>query len=428
MENFRALVVGAGVGGPVLAYWLGKAGAQVTMIERGSSLPASGQGLDFDGPSKEIVRRMGVLEDMKAKRTNETGFAFVDDKGKNVAVIDGMGEGGVTSEIEVMRGDMVKILCKAANQFDNVNILYNRTVQNIIHDPDKVTVTFSDGESAEYDAVIGADGLHSKTRQLAFGKEKSAAAVRFRPTWVGFCSMPLEEGDGARALVQHAPGGRIVFWRPLDGKRASVYLMVFRKDKELEHGMRQGLQAQKEVLRKEFSDVGGLAPRCVREMMSAHDLWAGQLAQVHLDKWSRGRCALIGDAAYACSPLAGAGTHLAILGAYHLAGELSKNPQNPVAAMEAWENRVRPHIDQEQKILFGGYAQNLLQPQTRLGISLLRSGSKAVAWAFPKIYRSGPESEEQQVKFPSGFFPSYPEMDPEGGKPTPWTSPYNFPN
>lgn len=419
MENFRALVVGAGVGGPVLAYWLGKAGAQVTMIERGSSLPNSGQGLDFDGPSKEIIRRMGVLEDMKAKRTNETGFAFVDDEGKNVAKIDGVGETGVTAEVEVMRGDMVKILCNAANQFDNVRILYNRTVQNVIQDPDKVTVTFSNGEIAEYDAVIGADGLHSKTRQLAFGKEKSAAAVRFRQTWIGFCSMPLEDGDGRRALVQHAPGGRIVFWRPLDEKRASVYLMVFRKDKELEHEMHQGPQAQREALRKEFSSVGGLAPRCVRAMMSSNDLWAGQLAQVHLDKWSKGRCALIGDAAYACSPLAGAGTHIAIIGAYHLAGELSRNPQNPAAAMEAWESRVRPYIVQQQKILLGGYVQNLMQPQTRLGISILRLGSKAFAWVFELLFRSDPESQEQQVKFPSGFFPGYTGMDPESGKTTP---------
>jgi len=163
---------------------------------------------------------------------------------------------------------------------------------------------------------------------------------------------------------------------------SSVYLSHFHDD---DPSVRQAedtgdIQMQKEAFAKLFTGLGWEVPRVIEQMMRAENFYFDQIMQVKLQKWSQNRVVLLGDAAYAPSPLTGQGTLLAILGAYVLAQELSRNPNDESAAFEKYEKRLRSYVENAQSIPLGGYAPYMLNPQTSWGIWLFRTITSFVSW------------------------------------------------
>src|SRR3954463_15782837 len=112
-RSLKILICGGGVAGPALAYWLARGGHRVVVVERFPALRATGAQVDLRGQGIEAVRRMGLLDAVRSKLVDEAGVAFVDNRGRTRATImantSGRGRQSLTSEYEIMRGDLVRI-------------------------------------------------------------------------------------------------------------------------------------------------------------------------------------------------------------------------------------------------------------------------------------------------------------------------------
>ena len=381
----RVLIVGGGIAGPVVAFWLAKAGFRVTLLERSRDPTKIGQGIDLRGPALEIVRRMGLESEVRSRTTHEQGFAFVDDDGKLIAALGTAAEGGttLTQEIEIMRSELAAILAAAADAHENVTFKYGCTVTEIRQSERCVTVVLSDSDKAEdFEFVVGADGLRSKVRELVWDTQAKKDSYRpFEDNYCAYFSIPSHEDDFPYSRVQHARGGRSILIRPVNKEKSSAYLLFRRLSTELESTLRKPMEAQKAAVAEIFADFPGLGGRALQGMKDTMDFYFDRATQIKLSKWSNGRCVLVGDAAYSPSPLTGQGTTLAIVGSYVLAGELADCPLDPNAAFSGYEERLRDYVKEAQSVPLGGIVTKLVLPMTEWGIWVLRTVFWLFAWS-----------------------------------------------
>lgn len=242
-----------------------------------------------------------------------------------------------------------------------------------------MTATLSDtNQPEEYTAIIGADGVASRVRNLTFDKAAIENCFKQTDTYVAYFSMEVDpKHQTTYSVGQHANKGRIIWVRPIDrtGSRASGYLIVTTTDAaDLQHAARYGtVEQQKALLEKRFQGVGGIAARTLQGMRESQDFYFTRVVQVRLDSWHSGRCALVGDAAYCPSPLTGQGTTMALIGSYVLAGELAANPEDPAAAFANYRKKFEGFVQEHGSIPLGGRAPKLAAPQSDLGIWVFRS-------------------------------------------------------
>lgn len=302
------LIVGGGPAGSVTAFWLAKAGFRVTVAERATDKFAYGQGIDITGPAAEICRKMGLDEKIRSRTTGESGFAILNDQGKDIAALGTAGHTGedggkqsftLTQEIEIMRGDLTQIFADAARAFPDVTYRHGCTVSDLEQSEKNVTVTLSDtGKAEEFAAVIGADGLRSKTRGFMFANSNQDVLKPVGHQYIAYFSMPGEEGDMPNARLQHAPGGRSIVIRPAnkEGTRSSCYAGVTNPSPKLEAVLGQPQELQKAAMAEMLEGFSGIGPRALREMKAAKDFYFERIAQIKIPRWYQGRCALVGDA------------------------------------------------------------------------------------------------------------------------------------
>jgi 2-polyprenyl-6-methoxyphenol hydroxylase-like FAD-dependent oxidoreductase len=386
----RILVVGGGPAGATAAFWLAKAGFEVTVAERSTDKFAYGQGIDITGPAVKIVQKMGVYDTIKWKVTGEAGFAFLDDNGDVIAAVgtaeNENGKGlSLTQEIEIMRGDVTQILADRAKESQRVNYRYGCTVAELRQTADCVTAVFSDtGRAEDFAAIIGADGIMSRTRKLAFPQDVLKDCYKGQDQYTAFFSIPHQPEDVPNARVQHAAGGRAVLIRPtniVSPERSSCYIIDTGLSPPLQQALTQSTDEQKVLFAKNFSDFpSNTGDRVLQGMWEAKDFYLAQTAQIKLPKWSHGRVVLTGDAAYCPSPPTGMGTVLAILGSYIIAGEMASNRDDPAAAFAKYEERLRTYVEKAQYVPLAGFLPRLGNPQSRLGVRVLRFVFWLIAW------------------------------------------------
>lgn len=386
----RILIVGGGPAGATAAFWLAKAGFHVTVAERSMDKFAYGQGIDITGPAVKIVQKMGVYNEIKSKVTGESGFAFLDDDGGVIASVgtasDENGKGlSLTQEIEIMRGDVTKILADRAKASERVEYRFGCTVTEIRHSEDYVTAVLSDtGRAEDFAVVVGADGIMSRTRKLAFPQEVVNDCYKGQDQYTAFFSIPHQPEDVPNARVQHAPGGRAVLIRPtsiVSPERSSCYIIDTGCSPELQQALTKSTEDQKALFARNFANFPlNIGDRVLQGMWNAKDFYLAQTAQIKLSKWSCGRVVLTGDAAYCPSPPTGMGTVLAILGSYIIAGELASNPDDPAAAFEKYEERLRAYVEKAQYVPLAGLLPKIGNPQSVSGIRVLRFVFWVIAW------------------------------------------------
>ncbi|KAK4495523.1 hypothetical protein PRZ48_013855 [Zasmidium cellare] len=402
----RVLVVGGGPAGSTAAFWLAKAGFDVQVAELSSVAPY-GQGIDVTDEAVAVVRGMGVLDTIKANTTGETGFALLDDQAREIGSLgrnpSEAKEKGISpsQEIEIMRGTLTKILVDAAKA-QNVQYRYGCTVSSIDQHAGGVTVKLSDSESPEdFTAIIGADGVASQTRKLSFPASANANPFVQTDTYCAYFSMEADRQTRVPySRLQHADKGRAIWIRPIDaeGKKVSCYFIVTSPNNaKLQDIARPGATQgeRKAFLEELYHDMDGVKQEAVRGMHQSTDFYFSRIVQVALPTWHEGRCGLVGDAAYCPSPLSGQGTTLALIGGYMIAGELAANPADPAAAFEEYQRKFQGYVKEEGSIPLGGKAPAIFEPQSRLGLWILRT-------AFWGITRSGlPQLLENLPSFQS---------------------------
>lgn len=377
MSKLRILVSGASVAGPALAYWLVRAGCNVTVVERAPCLRSEGQGIDIRDSARDVVKRMGIFDLIRDKSSHEEGIQFVDGQNRCFARfgVDTSGKGdSMTSDVEILRGELAGILFDVTK--DDVSYIFGDMVESMEETDKEVAVHFANSTpTTAFDLVVAADGIGSKIRAMTFGNEQSH--FRSLNSYVSYFSIPPSSTDTMWSRVHWIKGGRSIVLRPdnVGRTRAFLSLTAYEKSDErlsqLEKASREGVSAQKALLQEFFQDADWETSRILKGMHESEDFYMQHIAQVRLNRWSRGRVAVVGDAGYAPSPFSGMGTSLAFLGAYVLAGEISRQPNNIAGALESYENILRPHVESIQKLAPG--IPWIVNPQSTLGVRVLQT-------------------------------------------------------
>jgi 2-polyprenyl-6-methoxyphenol hydroxylase-like FAD-dependent oxidoreductase len=366
VEN--VLISGASIAGPALAHWLGRRGIRAVVVEKAPSRRTGGYTIDLRGKAIDVAERMGVLEGVRAAKTEISGVAMVDAEGRAVA---GFGTGLIAPEersLEILRGDLVELLHEAA---PDAEYRYGDSIKSLEQQGDRVAVEFESGGSESFDLVVGADGLHSKTRSLAFGPERPYR--RFLNSYVCIATVPNHLGLKGEARLFNTPGRVSTLYHTPRAEGAKA-LLLYRTPAESEID-RESPAAQRRRLREVFAGMGWETDRILADLDDAPDFYFDSVTQIHMGAWSKGRVTLLGDAGYCPSPMSGQGTSLALVGAYVLAEELAAH-DDPGPALAAYERRMRPYVAANQAIAAPGL--DFLVPASAFAIRarnlMLKSG------------------------------------------------------
>lgn len=359
MAQPTILISGAGVAGPALAHWLSDNDYRVVVIELANGIRPGGQTVDLRGAGRDVVARMGLLDQTIERSMDQRGIAWVRADGTRraempVAAFDG---NGVVSKLEILRGDLVDVLYEATEK--RVEYRFGTRVSALEQDDDGVDVTLSDGSRLRVDLVVGADGPHSAVRGLVFGPEERF--VKPLGGYHAWFTAPDTAGLDGWYLMHQAPGGLNASMRPSHDPSVAKAGLAFRSE-PLTYD-RRDLDQQRKLLADRFAGVGWHAPELVSAAGVADDFYFDAFAQVHMDEWSSGRVTLVGDAGYCASPLSGMGTALALVGGYVLAGELGQAGDGLAitrvrGALDRYAALMRPYVDKCQELPAGidGYA------------------------------------------------------------------------
>ena len=372
------LISGAGIAGPALAYWLGTSGHDVTVVERADAVRPGGQAVDLRGAGRTVIERMGVLDRVRSVALDQRGVAWVDARGRITASmpVDAFDGEGIISEIEVLRDDLADVLHDATRA--RVEYVFGDTVTDLRQDDDGIDVTFEHAPPRRFGLVIGADGLYSPIRRLAFGADAGLHPLGCAMAWF---SAPPTDLDGWY-LMHNAPGGRVASLRPGRTPAASKAGLGLRVDAGT--ALPRDVDGQRALLSRAFAGVGWKAPMLVDAMATAGDFAFTAVAQVRLPRWSRGRVALVGDAAACPTPLTGLGTSVALVQAYVLAGELARARGDHRAAFESYEALARPYVTTAQQLPPGGV--NGYAPRSAVAIRLRTASMRAMThWPMRPI-------------------------------------------
>jgi 2-polyprenyl-6-methoxyphenol hydroxylase-like FAD-dependent oxidoreductase len=352
----RVLISGAGVAGPSLAYFLGKIGAHVTVFEKAPALLPHGQNIDVNGSALAVMEKMGLLEELYRNNTTEKGTIFIDPKGRSFApfpVRDGMRS--FTAATEILRGDLSLICYKASKKFPPVKYCFSTTIKQVLqNDGNIVKVETSNGDVQEYDLLVAADGQWSRVRKQCFPTD--SVQIVDKGMYAVYFTIPRVSEDNDWWNIYQAGRSRIITTRPdPHGTVRAMFTIMPTTESQKKiwsETARRDRATKNELLRQEFSDAGWQAVRLLREMEEAPDFYFHKIEQIKMSQWSNNRVVCLGDTAYAPTPLTGAGANLALLGAYVLAGELSKAKDGGdlSAALIAYETAFRPFVEETQQI------------------------------------------------------------------------------
>ncbi|KAI0406884.1 hypothetical protein F4802DRAFT_80532 [Xylaria palmicola] len=389
MAPLKVLISGAGIAGNALAFWLSKIGHDITVIERFSSLRDTGLQLDLRGHGIEVMKRMGLKEAFEAQVAPEQGVQLVDKRGRRRAFFPSTAPGekvqNFTSEFEMMRGQMCRILHDAAVRH-GARFVFGTTIKSLEDNGSSVTVAFADGKTDSFDLVVGADGLNSHTRKMMVGPGADDGLRPLDGMVAGYFTMPrpLQEGEEYLATFYVAPGSRGLMIRRSDPDHWQVY--VGGKTKAFQDIRRGDVEAEKAAMTQMMQGAGWETDNVLASMNTDNDFYLERMALVKLDRWFRGRIVLVGDAAWCPTANTGMGTTSGIVGAYCLAGEISRHygkgtteagkvsaDDSISKALAAYDATFRPFMDQVQKGVSDEEGSGLFYSMfsTAFGVSLI---------------------------------------------------------
>ncbi|MEU5871766.1 FAD-dependent monooxygenase [Glycomyces sp. NPDC047369] len=364
----HVLISGASIAGPALAHWLGRRGVRTVVVEKAPARRTGGYAIDVRGKAIDVIDRMGVLDGARAAATGITKGVMV---GADDRALATFGADMVASEersLEILRGDLVGLLHDAA---PDAEYRYGDSIASLAQHEDRVDVVFASGAAESFDLVVGADGLHSNTRALAFGPE--APYRRFLRSYVSIATVPNRLGLDGEVRLYNTPGRVAALYHSPRAEGAKA-LLLHRSAMESDVD-RESPSAQQAHLRDVFAGMGWETDRILADLPGAADFYFDSVTQIHMGAWSTGRAVLLGDAGYGPSPMSGQGTSLALVGAFVLAEELAAHA-SPGPALAAYGRRMRPFVDANQAIAAPGL--DFLVPASAFAIkarnALLRSG------------------------------------------------------
>ena len=372
----RVLVTGASVAGPTLAWGLDRAGFDVVLLERSSEQRETGQNVDVRGLGRQVLERMGVLDTVLENLTGEDGTRFVGADGRPYAVFPRVeGEDGPTASIEILRGRLAGILVDLVPP--SVELRYGDFVTAVEQDADGVDLALDSGRRERFDLLLVAEGRSSRTRRAAFADDTE---LRDFGVTITYGTIDRRAGDGDSWDWYTGTRGRVASIRPDDEGTLRASLSFESEPMGFEA---LPVEAQLPMLRERFRGAGWQAERILDGFAARPDeFYTQRMEQVVMSRWSRGRVALVGDAAWGSGPT-GMGTTLSLVGAHVLAGELAATLERdgargvPGRAFARYEDIMRGYADSAQGLPRGG--ARLMHPSSTAGLRAVQAMHRVAA-------------------------------------------------
>ncbi|MFE3456301.1 FAD-dependent oxidoreductase [Nocardiopsis aegyptia] len=363
----RAIIIGGAIAGLSTAWWLRREGWETTVVERGPApspatglaaldAPESADGtldrgyvIDYFGPGYDTLERMGLRERVHEYGLGLNALRYRKADGRHSARIDASVPARVTGGryLTLLRGDLEGVLREALGP--EADVRYGTGIEEVHQDDEGVTAVLTDGSTERADVLVGADGIHSRTRRLVFGPESryrrylgahAAAYVFTDPELMAVLANEFQAVE--------APGVQAGMYR-LSDTAGAAFLCHLSPDGSLP----QDPQAR---LREVHGDLGWLVPRLLAACPPRP--YYDEVEQILMPGWSDARVVLVGDACQAVSLMAGQGASMAVAAAEVLGRELGRvagagagaGPAEEIAAaLRRYEGRVKPVIDAKQR-------------------------------------------------------------------------------
>jgi 2-polyprenyl-6-methoxyphenol hydroxylase-like FAD-dependent oxidoreductase len=338
----KILVIGAGIAGPALCYWLKRFGFSPVLIEKSATIRKGGQALDLRGVAIDLAKKMGIYKHVCEMRTRVEMGRYVDGEGN--ILHEEMGESfgfRQGEDVEILRGDLIEILMEA---IEGIPCHFNQMVAGIQQNDEGIKVHFNDGKTEHYDLVIGADGIYSATRRMVFDKEEYKLVNL--GSYLSTFSIPNYLHLSHIEVLCETNQKMASIASDRDPKMARAGFM-FRSQHTLKT-IRDEIE-QQQFLRSTYQDFGWETPKILELMTTCDEFYFDSITQVKMKSWTKGRVALLGDAGYCASPLSGQGNNLALVGAYVLAGELKKAQGDHARAFQRYNELLQPFVEATQK-------------------------------------------------------------------------------
>jgi len=363
MNNKNILISGAGIAGVSLAFWLKKFGFNPTLVEISPGLREGGYAIDFMGAGYDVAEKMGILPALEKADLDISKLVFVDKNNKEKGSMNYQEIRKLMNNraLTLLRSDLAKVIFNSLGK--DTQIIFGDTINKIVRDDEKVTVTLRSGRILSFDLLIGADGLHSRVRELVFGAES-----KFEK-YYGYYTSSFTMNDfanlGRDFSMYNVPCKQVAVYSYNENKAAAFF--VFSSSEKLLYD-HHDIGRQQQILKDEFINTGWKCRELLSQMEASPDFYFDSISQIKMENWSQGRITLVGDAGYCPSLLSGKGSTLAIVGAYILAGELKQANGNYQSAFENYENMLKPFIEKKQKAA-QSFAKSFV-PKSNFGITL----------------------------------------------------------
>lgn len=345
----KVLISGAGVAGPTVAYWLARYGLEPTVVEKAPALRTGGYIIDFWGAGIDVAERMNLLPEIQRKGYMVKEVRVVNDAGKTVAAFPAQVFSRTTQGryVSLPRGDLSASIYGTIE--NKIETIFGDSIARIEQSENSVHVTFERGANREFDLVVGADGLHSRVRELVFGPQ-----TRFEK-YLGYKVAAFEvEGYRPRdelVYVMYTEVGQQVARFAMREDRTMFLFTFADEDPDIRAG--GGVEKQKALLRSRFGNSGWECPKILEALDGSTNFYFDRVSQIHLEenenRWNRGRVTLVGDAAYCVSLLGGQGSALAMTGAYILSGELYRAGGDHSLAFRRYQHLLASFMRKKQQ-------------------------------------------------------------------------------